>query len=112
MSILNHIRLDEAKKFNNIEKSIEEVYILDDYARFLDKVIKGYLATHRSRREQVESYCEDDCNDDKPIKEVIHVHEVAKFDDNSLCLDDLFRDDLVTYTPSRRKLNHVVRIYA
>ena len=75
MSILSHIRLKEARKFNNIEKPIEEVCILDDYPRFLDKVIKNYLATNRSHREQVESYCEDDCSDNKPIEEVIHVHE-------------------------------------
>ena len=84
MSILDHICLDEAKKFNNVEKPIEEVCTLDNYPRFLDKVIKDYLATHRSIREQVESYCEDDCNDDKSIEEVIHVHEVYKFDDDSL----------------------------
>ena len=70
MSILNHIRLNEAKKFNNVEKPIEKVCILDDYPRFLNKVIRDHLAIHRSRREQVESYCEDNCNDDKPIEEV------------------------------------------
>jgi len=86
--------------------------IFEDYPRFLDKVIRDHLATHKSRGEQIESYCEDDCNDDKPIEEVIHVHEVCKFDDDSLHLDDLFRDDLVTYTPQRRKLNYVVRMYA
>ena len=51
MSILNHIRLKEARKFNNIEKLIEEVCILDDYPRFLDKVIRDYLATYISRKE-------------------------------------------------------------
>ena len=143
ISILNRIRLDEAKKFNNVEKPIEEVCILDDYLKFLDKVIRVHLATHRSRREQVESYCKDDCNNDETIEEVIHVHEEYKFDDDSLCLDDLFRDDLVIYTPTeekiescanlmmilyvwmtclemiwlhthppRRKLNHIVRMYA
>jgi len=75
-------------------------------------VIRNYLATHRSRREQVESYCEDDCNGDERIEKVIRVYEVCKFDDDSLYLDDLFRDDLVTYTPPRRKLNHIVRMYA
>ena len=29
---------------------------------------------------------------EKPIEKVIHVHEVCKFDDDSLYLDDLFRD--------------------
>jgi len=62
------------------------------------------LVTHRSRREQVESYCEDNCNNDKPIEKVIHVHEVCKFDDDFLCLDYLFRDDLVTYTPLEEKV--------
>jgi len=80
------------------------VCIFDDYPRFLDKVIRDHLTTYRSRREQVESYCEDDCNDDEPIEEVIHMHEVCKFDDDSLCLDDLFRDDLVTYTPPEEKI--------
>jgi len=75
MSILDHNCLDESKKFNNIEKPIEEMCILDDYPKFLDKVIKNYLATHRSHREQVESYCEDDCSDNKSIEEVIHVYE-------------------------------------
>jgi len=112
MSILYHIRLNEAKKFNNVEKSIEKVFIFYDYPMFLDKVIRDHLVTHRYRREHIESYCEDDCNDDEPIEKVIHVHEVCKFDDDSLRLDDLFRDDLVTYTLPRRKLNHVVMMYA
>jgi len=112
MSVLYHIRLDEAKKFNNIDKPINKVCIFDDYHRFLDKVIRNHLATYKSRRKQVESYCEDECNGDEPIEKIIHVHEVCKFDDDSLCLDDLFRDDLVTYTPPRRKLNHIVRMYA
>jgi len=104
MSIVNHIRLDKAKKFNNIEKPIEEVCIFNDYPRFLDKVIRDHLATYTSHREQVELYCEDDCNGDEPIEKVIHVHEVCKFDDDSLCLDDMFRDDLVTYTPLEEKV--------
>jgi len=32
------------------------------------------------------------------------VHEVCKFDDDSRYLDDLFRDDLVTYTPPDEKV--------
>jgi len=72
------------KKFNNVEKPIEEVCILDDYPRFLDKVIKDYLAKHRFRRGQV--------------------HEVCKFDDDSLYLDDLFNDELITYTPFEEKV--------
>ena len=88
MSIVDHIRLDETKKFNNVEEPIEKVCIFDDYPRFLDKVIKDYLVTRRSHRDQVESYCEDDCNDDKIIEEVIHVHEVCIFNDDSLCLYD------------------------
>ena len=95
--------MTKQKKFNNIEKFIEEVCIFDDYLRFLDKVIKDHLAIHKSRREKVESYWKDNCNDE-PIEEVIHVHEVCKFDDDSLCLDDLFKDDLVTYLPSEEKV--------
>ena len=34
MSILDHIRLYEANKFNNFDKSDEEVCILEDYRRF------------------------------------------------------------------------------
>ena len=45
ISILNHICLDEEKKFNNIEKLTEKVCILDDYPKFLDKVIRDYFAT-------------------------------------------------------------------
>ena len=32
------------------------------------------------------------------------MHEVCKFDDDSLYLDDLFRDDLVTYTSPEEKV--------
>ena len=84
--------------------------ILDDYPRFLDKVIKDYLVAHRSRREQVESYCENDCNDDKPIEDVLHVH--GRVNLMIPMFRDLFRDDLLTYTTPRRKLNHIVSIYA
>jgi len=79
------------------------VCIFNDYPRFLDKVIRDHLTTHNSRREQVKSYCEDDCNDE-PIKKVIHMHEVCKFDNDSLYLNDLFRDDLVAYTPCEEKV--------
>jgi len=51
MLILNHICLDEAKKFNNVEKPIKEVCIFNDYPRFLDKVIRNHLAAYRSHRE-------------------------------------------------------------
>jgi len=37
--------------------------------------------------EQVESYCEDKCDDDE-----------------SLCLDELFRDDWDTHTPPEEKI--------
>ena len=86
--------------------------IFDDYPRFLDSVIRDHLTTHRSHGEQIESYFKDDCNDDEPTEEVIHVHKVHNFEDDSLYLDDLFRDDLFTYTPPRRKLNYVMRMYA
>ena len=86
--------------------------IFDDYPRFLDKVIREHLTTHRSRGEQIDSYFKDDCNDEEPTEKVIHVHEMCKFDDDSLRLDDLFGYNLVTNTPPRRKLNHVVRMYA
>ena len=88
MSILDHIRLDEAKKFNNVEKPTEKMCIFDEYPRFLDKVIRDHFVIYRSRRKQVESYYEDDYNDDEPIEEVIHAHEVCKFNDDSLCLYD------------------------
>ena len=75
--------------------------IFNDYPRFLDKVIRDHLATYRSCREQVESCCEDDCNDGEPIEKVIYVHEVSKFNDNSLSCEDvcivdepLFLDEL------------------
>jgi len=110
--ILNHIRLDEAKKINNVEKPIEKVCIFDDYPRLLDKVIRDHLATYKSCRAQIESYCEDACNDNEPIDEVIYAHEVCKFDDDFLCLNDLFRDDWLHIHLSRRKLNHLVRLYA
>ena len=32
------------------------------------------------------------------------MHKVCKFDDDSLYLDDLFRDDLVTYAPLEEKV--------
>ena len=32
------------------------------------------------------------------------MHEVCKFDDDSLFLDDLFRDNLATYTPTEGKV--------
>ena len=60
ISILNHFRLDVAKKINNVKQPIAEVCIFDDYPRFLDKVIIEHLVIHISHREQIELYCEDD----------------------------------------------------
>ena len=47
------------------EKTIEKMYIFDDYPRYLDKVIRDYLATLTPRIVQIESYCEGDCADDE-----------------------------------------------
>jgi len=81
ISILNHIRLHEANEFNNVDKPDEKVCILDDYRRFRDKLIRDHLAEYSPRREQVESYSEDKC------------------DDESLCLDEVFQDNWDTHTP-------------
>ena len=64
-SILEHIHFHEAKKFNTFEKPVEEVCILDDYPRYLDKVIRDHLAIHTPSVEQVESYCENEYDDDE-----------------------------------------------
>jgi len=34
------------------------------------------------------------------------MHEVCKFDNNPLCLDELIRDDLVIHTPSLEHIDH------
>ena len=87
-SILDYIYFHEENKFNTCEKPIDEVCIFDDFPRFWDKVIKYHLAKIIPCREQVESYCEDK-----------HVD-----DDESLCLDELFWDDLDTHTPLEEKV--------
>jgi len=85
MSILDHI-LHEANEFNNVDKLDEEVCKLDDYCRFRDKLIRDYLAECTPRKEQVESYSED------------------KYDDESLCLDEVFQDDWDTHIPPKGKV--------
>jgi len=37
---------------------------------------------------------------EKLVDEVIYVHKVCKFDDDLMCLDELFRDNLIAHTPS------------
>ena len=64
MSILNQIHFHEANKFNNVDMPDAEVCILDDYRRFQDKLIRDHLAEYSPRREQVESYSEDKCDDE------------------------------------------------
>ena len=70
MSILDHIRLHEENEFNN--EPDQEVCELNDYRWFWDKLIGDHLIKYTPRREQVESYSEDKC------------------DDESLCLDEMF----------------------
>jgi len=50
-------------------------------------VIRDHLAKITPCRKQVKSYCEDKCDDDE-----------------SLCLDELFRDGLDTHTPLKEKV--------
>jgi len=86
MSILDHISLHVVNLFNNVDKPNEEVGILDDYHRFRDKLIRDHLAEYTHRREQVETYSEDKC------------------DDESLSLDEMFQDVWDTYTPPKKKV--------
>ena len=37
--------------------------------------------------------------EEKQVEEVAQVHEACCYDDDSLCLDELIRDDLVPHTP-------------
>ena len=80
MSILDHINMSihsiempfestPSFHFNRIEKleyekPVEEVCMFDDYPRYLYKVIRDHLATLTPRVEQVELYCEGDCDDE------------------------------------------------
>ena len=82
MSILDHIHLHEENKFNN--EPNKEVCELNDYRRYRDKLIREQLAEYSHRREKVESYSEDKC------------------DDESLCLDEVFQDNLDTHMPPRK----------
>ena len=84
MSIIDHIRLHEANKFNKVDKPNEEVCILDDYRQYQDKLIREQLAEYSPHREQVESYSEDKC------------------DNEFLCLDEVFQDNLNTNTPPKK----------
>ena len=61
MSILYHIRLHEENEFNT--EPDKKVCIFDDYRRYWDKLIRDQLAEYSPRREQVESYSEDKCDD-------------------------------------------------
>ena len=78
MSILDHIRFHEENEFNNVDKPDEEVCILNDYHQFRDKLVRDHLAEYTPRKEKVESYSEDKC------------------DNESLCLDEAFQEDLDT----------------
>jgi len=82
ISILYHIRLHEENEFNN--EPNEEVYELNDYRWYRDKLIREQLAEYSPCRAQVESYSED------------------KYDDESLCLDEVFQDNLNTHTPLKK----------
>jgi len=44
------------------------------------------------------------------VDEVVHVHEVCKFDDDPLCLDGLLRDDLIAHTPLLEQIDQTVRM--
>ena len=53
-------------------------------------MIGDHLAKITPRRKQVESYCEDKC------------------DDESLCLDEVFQDDWDTHTPPKEKVKFIL----
>ena len=87
MSILNHIRLYKENELNN--ELDEKVCELNDNHQYRDKLIREQLAEYSPRREQVESYSED------------------KYDDESLCLDEVFQVTLDTHTPPKE----IVELY-
>ena len=112
MSIQDQNRLYEETKFNN--EPNEEVYELNDYRRYRDKLIWEEFAEYSPRREQVESYSEDKCDNESlclnevfqdnldthtPPKERVKLCCEDVCEDESLCLDVVFQDNLDTHTP-------------
>jgi len=122
-SILEHIHFHKAKKVNTFEKLVEKVFILDDYHRYLDKVIRDHLATRTPREEQVESIMRMNvmmmnfrfkrnvrmnflsfekrqvlrskrCFSDQ-VEKMEHICENACMNDEPLFLDELFKDQCI-----------------
>ena len=58
---------------------VHEVYKRDNDPQCLDEVIRNYLATHTTHVEPVESYCEEECDNDEFLLQKEFEDEFSKF---------------------------------
>jgi len=90
-SIIEHIHFHEAKKFKNL-RSYEQI---DDhinvFTHSIEMPFESTLSFHLNRIEELEH--------EKPVEEVVKVHEVYKLANDPQCLDEVIRNYLATHTP-------------
>ena len=78
-------RIEELEYKKHVEEVIHvhEVSISDNYPQFLEKVNRDCLATRAHYVEQVESYCEDEGDDDELLLQEKYEDEFFKFSENT-----------------------------
>ena len=60
-------------------QQVNKVYKLDNDPQCLDEVIRNYLAIHTPHVEPVESYCEDECDNDEFLLQEKFKDKFSKF---------------------------------
>ena len=70
--------LEHEKPVEEVVK-VHEVHKCDNDPQCLDEVIRNYLATHTTHVEPVESYCEEECDNDEFLLQKKFEDEFSKF---------------------------------
>ena len=91
-SIQEHIHFYQVNKFQTVRSKEQTKYHIDMSTHSNEIPFDSIPSFHRNQIEDFEY--------EKPFEEVVHVYKVCKVDDAPLCLDKLFKDDLVAHTPS------------
>ena len=84
---------------------MHEMCTLDNYSQYLKKVIRDCLATRAHYVEQVESYCEDEGDDDDFLFQEKYENKFSKF-----CEKTSIEEQKISSNHMEKKLEHTVKI--
>jgi len=91
MTFNSRAHFHEAKKFKNLRSDERIDDHIDASIHSIEMAFESTPSFNLNRTEELDH--------EKPVEEVVNVHEVYKLDNDCQCLDEVIRNYLATHTP-------------